>query len=67
MKIDEIFKDKSIKKMAARTMIVDGILKGEYTPGEIYSASQDLKENKIATILEAVEEISNKNLMELSE
>lgn len=32
MKIEEILKDTSIKKMAARTMIVEGILKGEYTP-----------------------------------
>lgn len=67
MKLVDILSDKSIKKMAARTMIVDGILKGENTIEEIYEASKILKKNKVAIILEAIEEISNKRLMDLSE
>lgn len=67
MKLADIFSDKSIKKMAARTMIVDGILKGAYTIEEIRAASESLKDNKAAVILEAIEEISNKSLMDLSE
>lgn len=47
-------------------MIVDGILQGNYTIEEIESVSQELKEKKIATILEAIEEISNKGLTALS-
>lgn len=67
MKLVDILSDKSIKKMAARTMIVDGILKGEYTMEEIGAASKVLKDNKVAAILEAIEEISNKKRMDLSE
>lgn len=67
MKLADIFSDKSIKKMAARTMIVDGILKGAYTIEEIRATSKSLKDNKAAVILEAIEEISNKKLMDLSE
>lgn len=67
MKLADIFSDKSIKKMAAQTMIVDGILKGAYTIEEIRATSESLKDNKAAVILEAIEEISNKKLMDLSE
>lgn len=67
MKLVDILSDKSIKKMAARTMIVEGILRGEYEIEEIGAASKVLKDNKVAAILEAIEEISNKKLMNLSE
>lgn len=66
MRLADIFKDKSIKKIDARAMIVDGILRGDYTVEEIESTSHELKENKISTILEAIEEISNKGLIVLS-
>lgn len=66
MRLVDIFNDKSIKKIDARTMIIDGILQGNYTIEEIESVSQELKEKKIATILEAIEEISNKGLTALS-
>lgn len=65
MKLVDILSDKSIKKMAPRTMIVDGILKGEHIIEEICAASKILKNNKVAAILEAVEKISNKRLMDL--
>lgn len=65
MKLVDILNDKSIKKMTARTMITEGILKGTYSIEEIYEASKFLKDNKVVTILEAVEEISNKRLMDL--
>ena len=31
MRLADIFKDKSIKKIDARAMIIDGILRGDYT------------------------------------
>ena len=31
MRLADIFKDKSIKKIDARAMIIDGILRGAYT------------------------------------
>ena len=66
MRLADIFKDKSIKKIDARAMIIDGILRGDYTIEEIESISNELKDNKISTILEAIEEISNKELIALS-
>lgn len=66
MKLIYILSDKSIKKIDARIMIIEGILNGTITIEEIVSASQELKDNKISTILEAIEEISNKGLMSLS-
>lgn len=66
MRLADIFKDKNIKKIDARAMIMDGILHGDFAIEEIEAASQEIKENKISTILEAIEEISNKGLMELS-
>ena len=65
MRLADIFKDKSIKKIDARAMIIDGILRGDYTIEEIESTSQELKENKISAILEAIEEIANKGLVVL--
>ena len=52
--------------MDARGMIVDGILHGTFDMEEIESASREWKEKQISVILEAVEEISNKRLMDLS-
>lgn len=66
MRLIDIFNDKSIKKIDARAMIVDGILQGNYTIEEIESTSQKLKEKKISTILEAIEKISNRGLITLS-
>lgn len=47
MRLVDIFNDKSIKKIDARTMIIDGILQGNYTIEEIESVSQELKEKKL--------------------
>lgn len=66
MKLIDILSDKSIKKIDARIMIIEGILNGTNTIEEIVLASQELKDNKISTILEAIEEISNKGLIVLS-
>ena len=65
MSLTEIFGDKSIKKIQARAMIVEGIIGGELTIEEIEAACHHLKDTKIATVLEAIEEISNKKLMNL--
>lgn len=66
MGLKDILSDKSIKKTAARTMIINGILSGDYTTEEIIATSKELKENKVSVILESIEEISNKKLMDLS-
>lgn len=65
MRLVDVLNDKSIKKIDARAMIIDGILQGNYTIEELESTSQKLKEKKISTILEAIEEISNKGLIAL--
>lgn len=67
MDLVEILTDKSIKKMAARGLIVEGILDGSFGLAAIRQAAELLKANKIATILEAIEEISNKAMMPLEE
>lgn len=53
--------------MEARTQIIDSILKGETGIEEISQAANMLKDNTVAVILEALEEISNKKLLTLSE
>ncbi len=67
MRLADILNDKSIKKTDARSMIIDGILHGEFTTEEIKSASLELKDKKVSAVLEAIEEISGKGLMDLSE
>lgn len=66
MRLADILNDKNIKKIDARAMIIDGILHGNFAIEEIESASHELKDNKVSTILEAIEEISNKELIDLS-
>ena len=66
MGLEEILNDKSIKKLDARTRIIDGILHGIITIEDVESAARELKDSKIASVLEALEEISNKGLAELS-
>ena len=51
MRLADIFNDKSIKKVDARAMIIDGILQGNYMIEEIETIAHDLKDNKISTIL----------------
>lgn len=67
MKLADILSDRHIKRMAARSMITGGIVKGDYTIGDIFSASEAFGDKQISVILEAVEEISGKGLMDLSE
>ncbi len=66
MTLTEIMSDKSIKKLQARTMIIDGIMQGNITIEEIEAASAELKDSRFSAVLEAVEEISNKGLTNLS-
>ena len=66
MSLVDILSDKSIKKIDARAMIIDGILHENFTIEEIESASNELKEKKVSAILEAIEEISNKKLIDLN-
>lgn len=67
MKLADILSDQHIKRVTARDMITDGIVKGDYTIEEIFAVSEIFGDKKISTILEAVEEISNKGLMNLNE
>ena len=66
MNLADILLDKGIKKLEARTMIVKGILDGSYSIDDIEAAAKALKNNKVSTLLEAIEEITNKGLMNLS-
>lgn len=67
MKLADILSDRHVKRMTARGMITDGIVKGVYTIEEICAASEVFGDKKVSVILEAIEEISNKGLMDLSE
>lgn len=66
MKIAEIINDRSIKKIDKRKIIIAGLLNGDYSMNEIVEASGEIEEQKNSTILESIEEISNKGLMEMS-
>lgn len=63
--LTELLNNKCVKKIDARTWIVAGILDGTFTIDGIIAASLELKENKVATILEAIEEITNKRIKDL--
>ena len=67
MRLEEILNDKSIKKLDARARIIDGILQNIITIEDVESAARELKDSKVASVLEALEEISNKGLAELSQ
>lgn len=67
MDLMTILTDKTIKKMQARKMIIEEILNSSCSISEINHVSSLLDDKKNAVILEAIEEISNKKMMDLSE
>ena len=65
MSIVELLKDKSLKGTERRQAVVNMIVAGELTVNEVAAIATTIGEKQIATILEAVEEVSNKHLCPL--
>ncbi len=65
MDVIEILKDKSIKKLQARELIVRAIADGSFSLREFESRLGELNEKQIATVLEAIEEITGKKIKPL--
>ena len=62
MNIIELLKDKSFKGTERRQAVVNMIVSGELTVNEVAAIATNIGEKQIATILEAVEEVSNKQM-----
>lgn len=54
----EILKDKSIKKLEARKLIIDLINSGSFSSDDFFDRADELNEKQTATFLEAVESIT---------
>ena len=65
MNIVELLKDKSLKGTERRQVVVNMIVAGELTVDEMAAMSASIGEKQVATVLEAVEEVSNKRLRSL--
>ena len=65
MSIVELLKDKSLKGTERRQAVVNMIVAGELTVNEVAAIATTIGEKQIATVLEAVEEVSNKRLCPL--
>lgn len=65
MSIVELLKDKSLKGTERRQAVVNMIVAGELTVNDVAAISAIIGEKQIATVLEAVEEVSNKRLCPL--
>ena len=65
MNIIELLKDKSLKGTERRQSVVNMIVAGELTVNEVAAISAVIGEKNVATVLEAVEEVSNKHLCPL--
>ena len=65
MSIIELLKDKSFKGTKRRQAVVNMIVAGELTVNEVAAIATTIGEKQIATILEAVEEVSNKRMCPL--
>ena len=65
MSIIELLKDKSFKGTERRQAVVNMIVAGELTVNEVAAIATTIGEKQIATVLEAVEEVSNKHLCPL--
>ena len=65
MNIVELLKDKSFKGTERRQAVVNMIVAGELTVNEVAAIATTIGEKQIATVLEAVEEVSNKRLCPL--
>ena len=61
----ELLKDKSLKGTERRKAVVNMIVAGELTVNEVAAIATTIGEKQIATVLEAVEEVSNKHLCPL--
>ena len=65
MNIIELLKDKSLKGTERRQAVVNMIVAGELTVTEVAAISAISGEKNVSTVLEAVEEVSNKHLCPL--
>ena len=65
MSVVELLKYKSLKGTERRQAVVNMIVAGELTVNEVAAIATTIGEKQIATILEAVEEVSNKRLCPL--
>ena len=65
MNIIELLKDKSFKGTERRKAVMNMIVAGELTVNEVAAISAIVGEKNVATVLEAVEEVSNKRLCHL--
>lgn len=54
----EILKDKSIKKLEARKLIIDLINSGSFSSDDFFDRADELNEKQTAIFLEAVESIT---------
>jgi len=65
MSIIELLKDKSLKGTERRQAVVNMIVAGELTVNDVAAMAAAIDEKQVATVLEAVEEVSNKHLRSL--
>ena len=65
MNIVELLKDKSLKGIKRRQAVVNMIVAGKLTVNEVATMAAAIDEKQVATLLEAVEEVSNKRLCPL--
>ena len=65
MTIVELLKDKSLKGVERRQAVVNMIVAGKLTVNEVTALADAIGEKQVATVLEAVEEVSNKRLRSL--
>ena len=65
MSIIELLDDKSIKGTERRQAVVNMIVAGKLTVNEVAAISTTVGKKQVATVLEAVEEVSNKRLYPL--
>ena len=65
MNIIELLKDKSLKGIERRQAVVNMIVAGELSVDDMAAIASTIGEKQVATVLEAVEEVSNKQLRPL--
>ena len=65
MSVAELLKDKSLKGTERRQVLENMIVAGKLTVTEVCALDSVVNEKQMATVLEAVEEVSNKQLCQL--
>lgn len=65
MDIIKLLNNKSLKSTEKRAIIVEGLVKDEISLDQLVNNCKSLNEKQIAIILEAIEEITNKNIKQL--